>query len=167
VREFELKMLKDWGERVKVDFLQSDKQDVISLYHDIMKDTAAHQIMVNFHGCTLPRGWDRTFPHLMSMEAVRGEECYIFDSRCPEMAPGQNTILPFTRNAVGPMDYTPMGFSNNRTLTSRLMGTSWRCRSCSKAAGCISPTERKRPELPAARRNSSSMSPWLGMTRVL
>jgi hypothetical protein len=115
VREFELKMLKDWGVKgVKVDFLQSDKQNVISLYHSIMQDAAAHKIMVNFHGCTLPRGWDRTYPHLMSMEAVRGEECYIFDSKYPEMAPGQNTILPFTRNAVGPMDYTPVGFSNNQ-----------------------------------------------------
>jgi hypothetical protein len=50
----------------------------------------------------------------MSMEAVRGEECYIFDDRFPERAPVQNTIAPFTRNAVGPMDYTPVGFSDNR-----------------------------------------------------
>lgn len=70
--------------------------------------------MVNFHGCTLPRGWERTWPHLMSMEAVRGEECYIFDPKYPESAPGQNTILPFTRNAVGPMDYTPVGLSDNK-----------------------------------------------------
>jgi hypothetical protein len=50
----------------------------------------------------------------MSMEAVRGEECYIFDAKYPENAPVQNTILPFTRNAVGPMDYTPVGLSDNQ-----------------------------------------------------
>jgi hypothetical protein len=115
VRRHELELLKKWGVKgIKVDFFQSDKQNVIGLYHDILRDAAEHQIMVNFHGCTLPRGWERTWPHLMAMEAVRGEECYIFDPRYPEMAPGQNTITPFTRNAVGPMDYTPTAFSDNR-----------------------------------------------------
>ncbi len=115
VRRFELDLLRKWGVKgVKVDFFQSDKQDVIDLYHAIMQDAAEYQIMINFHGCTLPRGWERANPHLMSMEAVRGEECYIFDPKFPERAPVQNTITPFTRNAVGPMDYTPVGFSDNR-----------------------------------------------------
>ena len=115
VRRFEFGLLKKWGVKgIKVDFFQSDKQNVIDLYHGILRDAADFQIMVNFHGCTLPRGWDRTWPHLMSMEAVRGEECYIFDPKFPESAPVQNTITPFTRNAVGPMDYTPTGFSNNK-----------------------------------------------------
>ncbi len=115
VRRFELKLLNEWGVKgVKVDFFQSDKQDAIGLYQGIMRDAADLKIMVNFHGCTLPRGWERTWPHLMSMEAVRGEECYIFDDKYPQRAPVQNTILPFTRNAVGPMDYTPVGFSDNR-----------------------------------------------------
>jgi alpha-glucosidase len=115
VRRFELDLLKQWGVKgIKVDFFQSDKQDVIGLYHAILRDSAEKKIMVNFHGCTLPRGWQRTYPHLMSMEGVRGEECYIFDSQYPDRAPIQNTILPFARNAVGPMDYTPVGLSDNR-----------------------------------------------------
>lgn len=115
VRRYELELLKKWGVKgIKVDFFQSDKQDVINLYHGLLQDSAEHQIMINFHGCTLPRGWERTWPHLMSMEAVRGEECYIFDPKFPEAAPVQNTITPFTRNAVGPMDYTPVGFSDNK-----------------------------------------------------
>lgn len=115
VRKFELKLLNEWGVKgIKADFFQSDKQDVIRLYRDILRDAAERKIMVNFHGCTLPRGWERAYPHLMSMEGVRGEECYIFDARYPERAPVQNTILPFARNAVGPMDYTPVTFSNNR-----------------------------------------------------
>ncbi len=97
-----------------MDFFQSDKQNVIDLYLGILRDAAAAGILVDFHGCTLPRGWSRTWPNLMSMEAVRGEECYIFDLQYPECAPVQNAILPFTRNTVGPMDYTPVGFSDNR-----------------------------------------------------
>ncbi|MBN1804148.1 MAG: glycoside hydrolase family 97 catalytic domain-containing protein [Sedimentisphaerales bacterium] len=114
VRRFEMAMLKRWGIKgIKVDFFQSDKQNIIKLYQDILKDAADHQIMINFHGCTLPRGWSRTYPNLMGMEAVRGEECYSFDRQYPKMALKLNTILPFTRNAVGPMDYTPVMFRDN------------------------------------------------------
>ena len=73
VRRYEFERLARWGVKgVKIDFFQSDKQNVIALYHEILKDAADFKIMVNFHGCTLPRGWSRTYPHLMSMEAVRG-----------------------------------------------------------------------------------------------
>lgn len=98
---------------VKVDFFQSDKQSIIQQYLDILEDAADFKLLVNFHGCTMPKGWRRTWPNLVSMEAVRGEECYIFDPLFPELAPGNMTILPFTRNAVGPVDYTPCGFSDN------------------------------------------------------
>ncbi len=114
IRRGEFKLLKRWGVKgVKVDFFQSDKQEIIALYHDILRDAADFQIMVNFHGCTLPRGWSRTYPHLMTMEAVRGAECYSFDRAFTATAPGHNTIIPFTRNAVGPMDYTPVMFEDN------------------------------------------------------
>ena len=110
-----MELLKKWGVKgIKVDFFQSDKQNVVGLYHGLLEDAADFQIMLNFHGCTLPRGWERTWPHLMSMEAVRGSECYIFDPKYPERAPVQNTILPFARNAVGPMDFTPVAFSDNK-----------------------------------------------------
>ena len=98
---------------VKVDFFQSDKQTIINQYIGILEDAADYKLLVNFHGCTLPKGWRRTWPNLVSMESVRGEECYIFDPLYPELAPHNMTILPFTRNAVGPMDYTPGGFSDN------------------------------------------------------
>jgi hypothetical protein len=115
VRKFEFEMLKKWGVKgVKIDFFQSDKQNLMALYQDILRDAAASQIMVNFHGCTLPRGWERTWPHLMSMEAVRGEECYTFAPEYPEKAPQHNTILPFTRNVVGPMDYTPCALTDDK-----------------------------------------------------
>jgi hypothetical protein len=114
IRREEFATLKKWGIKgVKVDFWQSDKQNIIQLYQEVLKDAADFQIMVNFHGCTLPRGWSRTYPHLMSMEGVRGEECYSFDQKFTTEAPVHNTILPFTRNAVGPMDYTPVMFQDN------------------------------------------------------
>ncbi len=121
IRREEFATLKKWGIKgVKVDFWQSDKQNIIELYQELLKDAADFQIMVNFHGCTLPRGWSRTWPHLMSMEAVRGEECYSFDRNFTTEAPIQNVITPFTRNAVGPMDYTPTMFQDNvyKRLTS-------------------------------------------------
>jgi hypothetical protein len=115
VRRFEFALLKKWGIKgVKIDFFQSDKQNIMQLYHDILKDAAEFEIMVNFHGCTLPRGWSRTYPHLMTMEAVKGEECYSFDGRYPQMALAYNTIIPFTRNVVGSMDHTPVMFWDNR-----------------------------------------------------
>ncbi len=113
LRKAEFKKLKEWGVKgVKIDFWHSDKQNLIALYHDVMKDAADNQIMVNFHGCTIPRGWSRTYPNLIGLESVKGEECYLFDQPYTEAAPVQNTILPFTRNVIGPMDYTPVGFSD-------------------------------------------------------
>ena len=113
VRRAELAKLAAWGVAgVKVDFFHSDKQAGIQLFWDILADAAEHRIMVNFHGCTIPRGWRRTWPHLMTMEGVRGAEQYGFDEHFPETAIWHNTVLPFTRNVVGPMDYTPVTFSD-------------------------------------------------------
>jgi len=112
-RQAEFKKLKEWGVKgIKVDFWNSDKQNLIKLYHDVLNDAARFHIMVNFHGCTIPRGWSRTYPNLVSMESVRGEETYLLDSAYTSEAVIQNSILPFTRNVIGPMDYTPVGFSN-------------------------------------------------------
>jgi alpha-glucosidase len=98
---------------VKVDFFDSDKQPVIKRYFDILKESASNKIMVNFHGSTLPRGWERTYPHLVSMESVKGAEGAGRQEFC-DLAPIHNTILPFTRNVVGSMDYTPVTFTNKR-----------------------------------------------------
>lgn len=98
---------------VKIDFFQSDKQFVIQQYLNILEDAADFKLLVIFHGCTIPRGWERTWPNLMTMEAVRGGEFYTFSEDLPYglYAPRQNTILPFTRNVVGSMDYTPVAYT--------------------------------------------------------
>ncbi|MCC5928030.1 MAG: glycoside hydrolase family 97 catalytic domain-containing protein [Cyclobacteriaceae bacterium] len=112
-RRQEMKKLQSLGIKgLKIDFFQSDKQEIIKQYHEILKDAAEFKLMINFHGCTLPRGWERTYPHLVTSEAVKGAECYSFNDHYPENAVWHNTILPFTRNVCGPMDYTPVTFSN-------------------------------------------------------
>lgn len=99
---------------VKVDFFESEKQDMIKYYLDILKDAAEFEMMVYFHGCLVPRGWTRTYPNLMTYEAVRGAEWYNNGPDFTVAAPVHNTILPFTRNVVGPMDYTPVTFTNSQ-----------------------------------------------------
>ncbi len=112
-RKEEFKKLRGWGiKTVKVDFFNSDKQELIKLYLDILKDAAAEQIMVVTHGCTLPRGWARTYPNLLSMEGVHGAEQYGWDTVFSKISPQQNIIYACTRNVVGSMDYTPVTFSS-------------------------------------------------------
>jgi alpha-glucosidase len=99
-----LPLVKSWGAAgVKVDFMDSDTQARFGFYDDIAKATAAQRLMLNFHGATIPRGFQRTWPHVMSFEAVRGAEQ--FKTRA-----ATNTMFPFTRNVVGSMDYTPTAF---------------------------------------------------------
>lgn len=113
VQEFtKLKKLGVAG--VKVDFFESEKQDMIKYYLDILEDAAQFEIMVYFHGCIVPRGWERTYPNLMTYEAVRGAEWYNNGPEFTMAAPEHNTILPFTRNVVGGMDYTPVTFTNSQ-----------------------------------------------------
>ncbi len=99
---------------IKVDFFLSEKQDMINYYLDILEDAAQFKIMVYFHGCLVPRGWQRTYPHLMTYEAVRGAEWYNNGPELTTTAPEHNTILPYTRNVIGSMDYTPVTFTNSQ-----------------------------------------------------
>ena len=114
-RVAEFQKLKQLGfAGVKVDFFESEKQDMIRYYLDILDDAAKAEMMVYFHGCLVPRGWSRTWPNLMTCEAVRGAEWYNNGPDFTLSAPEHNCTLPFTRNAVGPMDYTPVTFTNSQ-----------------------------------------------------
>ena len=114
-REAEFKRIRDMGAvGIKVDFFKGDSQHMLRRYQDILEEAAAHRLMVNFHGSTLPRGWRRTWPNLMTMESVVGAEMYDFHAWFPPIAPAHNTIVAFTRNVVGPMDYTPVTFSDKK-----------------------------------------------------
>lgn len=108
-RRAELQRIKDLGVAgVKVDFFAGDAQSTIAYYHDILEDTARIGLAANFHGTTLPRGWQRTYPNLMTMEAVRGLEFNTFEQRNAEASPTHDAMLPFARNVFDPMDFTPV-----------------------------------------------------------
>ncbi len=96
---------------VKVDFWCSDRQESIAAMHELFAAAAERKLLVNLHGCTMPRGWHRTWPNFMTAEAVLGTESYFYEPRYTEKAAELNTVLPFTRNVVGPMDYTPVAIS--------------------------------------------------------
>lgn len=99
---------------VKVDFFLSEKQDMINYYLDIIEDAAEYEIMVYFHGCIVPRGWSRTYPNVMTYEGIRGAEWYNNGPEFTTTAPEHNATIPFTRNVVGAMDYTPVTFTNSQ-----------------------------------------------------
>jgi hypothetical protein len=81
---------------------------------DLLQSAAKHHLTVNFHGATLPRGWQRTYPNLLSTEAVYGAEWYNNGPTFTNKAAAHNATLPFTRNVVGSMDYTPCAFSDSQ-----------------------------------------------------
>ncbi|MDR7209860.1 glycoside hydrolase family 97 catalytic domain-containing protein [Flavobacterium piscis] len=99
---------------IKVDFFAGDQQDMMKYYIDILKDAAKYHLLVNFHGATVPRGWARTYPNLMTTEAVYGAEWYNNNGVLTDKAADHNATLPFTRNVIGSMDYTPVTFSNSQ-----------------------------------------------------
>ncbi|WP_340110937.1 glycoside hydrolase family 97 catalytic domain-containing protein [Maribellus mangrovi] len=96
---------------IKVDFFPGDGQSSMKYYTDILKDAADYEIAVNFHGCTFPRGWARTYPNLMTMESIKGEEYITFNQADADAQPAHCTTIPFTRNLFDPMDFTPVNFS--------------------------------------------------------
>lgn len=102
--------LREWAQMgikgVKIDFFDSETQGMMTLYDVLAKECADLKLMVNFHGCNKPTGLRRTYPNLITCEAVHGTEHFLSGDGYGATAE-HNTILPFTRNAAGPMDYTP------------------------------------------------------------
>ncbi len=99
---------------VKIDFFSGDCQRDMTYCIDLLESAAKHHLLVNFHGATVPRGWQRTYPNLMSTEGVYGAEWYNNVPTFTAVAASHNTTLPFTRNIIGPMDYTPCTFSDSQ-----------------------------------------------------
>ncbi|WP_026475697.1 glycoside hydrolase family 97 protein [Alkaliflexus imshenetskii] len=112
-RQYEeaFKLFHKWGVKgIKVDFIDRDDQLAIEFYERLVREAAKYQLLVNYHGCSKPTGLDRTYPNLITYEAVRGNEYNKF-SNGPE--PGHNVDLVFTRLMAGPMDYTPGAMRNS------------------------------------------------------
>ena len=99
---------------VKIDFFSGDNQMNMDYCIDLLECAARHHLLVNFHGATIPRGWQRTYPNLLSTEGVYGAEWYNNVPTFTAQAARHNATLPFTRNVIGPMDYTPCAFSDSQ-----------------------------------------------------
>lgn len=99
---------------VKIDFFSGDTNKNIAYMAELLECAARHKLLVNFHGATLPRGWQRTYPNLITTEAVYGAEWYNNVPTFTAKAASHNAMLPFTRNVVGSMDYTPCAFSDSQ-----------------------------------------------------
>lgn len=105
-REREMAWLEKTGIKgLKVDFFGGDKQETMRLYEDILSDANRHGLQVIFHGCTIPRGWERMYPNYVASEAVlASENMYFMQEHCDSEG-FELTMHPFCRNAVGSMDF--------------------------------------------------------------
>ena len=105
-RKKEMAWMKSIGVKgIKVDFFGSDKQQTMQLYEDILSDANDYGIQVIFHGCTLPRGWERMYPNFISSEAVLASENVFFSEYHAKQEGFELTMHPFCRNAVASMDW--------------------------------------------------------------
>jgi len=103
-------LYEKWGiAGVKIDFMNRDDQWMVNYYRRVLKNAAAHHLMIDFHGAYKPDGIRRTWPNLITREGVMGLEYTKWSAR---ITPDHNVMLPFTRMLAGPMDYTPGGFDN-------------------------------------------------------
>lgn len=106
IRKREMRWLEKIGVKgIKVDFFGGDKQETMRLYESIVSDADDHGLMVIFHGCTLPRGWERMYPNYVGSEAVLASENLIFEQKFCDYEAFNSTLHPFIRNAVGCMEF--------------------------------------------------------------
>ena len=114
-RDAEFAKIAAWGVKgVKIDFFRDDNVETINYYLDLLESAARHGLLVNFHGGTIPRGWQRTYPNFISAEGVYGAEWYNNRPTLTTKAAAHNCTLPFTRNVIGSMDYTPGTFTDSQ-----------------------------------------------------
>ncbi len=121
IRKREMRWLQSVGVKgIKVDFFGGDKQETIRLYEEILSDADDHGLMVIFHGCTLPRGWERMYPNYVGSEAVLASENLVFTQHARDMEAYNAALHPFIRNAVGCMEFG--GTFLNRILNKKNAG---------------------------------------------
>lgn len=122
-RKNEMRWMSRMGVKgIKVDFFGGDKQETMRLYHDILSDANDYGLMVIFHGCTLPRGWETMYPNYVGSEAVLASENLIFDQHHCDVEARNACLHPFIRNAVGCMEFGGV-FLNKRLHRNNAKGT--------------------------------------------
>lgn len=145
---------------IKVDFLESDSQERFKFRETIARDCAERHLMLSYHGETMPRGQQRRWPHIATLEGVKGEEYYLFEYG---PTPAYNVNLVFTRNIVGSMDSCPSGFELTGTPFSRrttsnshemalavMFESGWQCMSVSPESMKDNPAKGFLKDIPSA-----------------
>ena len=137
LRKKEMKWMRDLGVKgIKVDFFGGDKQETMAHYEAILSDADEYGLMVIFHGCTLPRGWEKMYPNYVGSEAVRASENLVFSQyECDQEAQAA-CLHPFIRNAVGVMEFGGC-FMNERLHRSNQRGTTRRTTDVFQLATCV------------------------------
>jgi len=103
-------LYEKWGVKgVKVDYMDRDDQEMVNIYHEIVRKAAAYHLLVDFHGAYKPTGMRRTWPNLITREGIMGMEYAKWSNR---ITPEHTVTIPFTRMLAGPMDFTPGAFHN-------------------------------------------------------
>ena len=136
-REREMKWMQSIGIKgIKVDFFGGDKQETMQLYEDILSDANRYGLQVIFHGCTIPRGWERMYPNYVASEAVLASENVFFNEGAAIKEPFDLTLHPFCRNTTAAMDWG--GIIMNKFLSKE------NCLSSNSTSCVISPPLGKR-----------------------
>ncbi len=105
-RKAEMRWMQQTGIRgIKVDFFGGDKQDMLQRYEQILSDANDYGLLCIFHGCTLPRGWERMYPNFVASEAVLASENLHFSQAMCDAEARNACLHPFIRNTVGSMDF--------------------------------------------------------------
>ena len=137
LRKKEMKWMRDLGVKgIKVDFFGGDKQETLAHYEAILSDADEYGLMVIFHGCTLPRGWEKMYPNYVGSEAVRASENLVFSQHECNQEAQAACLHPFIRNAVGCMEFGGC-FLNKRLSRSNAHGTTRRTTDVFQLATCV------------------------------
>ena len=137
IRKAEMRWMKSLGVKgIKVDFFGGDKQETMRLYEQILSDADDNGLMVIFHGCTLPRGWEKMYPNYVGSEAVLASENMVFQQHFCDEEARVTALHPFCRNAVGVMEFGGC-FMNRRLAKGNKNGTTRRTTDCHELATTI------------------------------
>ena len=136
-RKKEMRWMRDLGVKgIKVDFFGGDKQETMRHYEAILSDADDNGLMVIFHGCTLPRGWEKMYPNYVGSEAVRASENLVFSQHECNQEAQAACLHPFIRNTVGSMEFGGC-FMNERLSKDNTRGTARRTTDVFQIATCV------------------------------
>ena len=137
VRKQYMRWMKEMGVKgIKVDFFGGDKQETMRLYEQILTDADDNGIMVIFHGCTIPRGWERMYPNYVGSEAVLASENIYFGQGAADKEAKDAATHPFIRNTIGCMEFGGC-FMNRHIHKGNKGGTTRRTNDVHELATCI------------------------------